>query len=266
MFDLKATHNPHRWFLKVERNLCTGPEHRQFLFGGVGMAASIQAMEQTCNRPVIWATAQYLSFALPGRIVDLDVVVPVAGRLTTQANVLLHIDDQKIIAVQAALGAREDPVQDQWVRMPDVSPPEDCKEANYWRGDGSGLNARLEIRVAAGHFHGDRAIAERGDGRLIFWLRSREGDMIDSRMLAIAADYVASGIAGATGMHAGGNSLDNTIRFGKIVPCEWVLCDVQIESLTHGIVHGRMHLYSPDGVLMATAGQSMILRVHPPAA
>ena len=265
MFDLKATHNPHRWYLKVERNLCTGPAHRQFLFGGIGMAASIHAMEQTCQRPVIWATAQYLSFALPGKMVDLDVVVPVAGRLTTQANVVLHIDDQKIIAVQAALGAREDAAQDQWVIMPDVAPPEQCAEANYWRGDGTGLNARLEIRVAQGRFHGDRQISQRGDGRLIFWLRSREGHAVDSGMLAIAADYVASGIAGATGLNAGGNSLDNTIRFGRIVPCEWILCDVHIETLTHGIVHGRMHLYSPDGVLMASAGQSMILRVHPAA-
>lgn len=262
MFDLQATHNPHRWYLKVERNLCTGPDDRQFLFGGIGMAASIQALEKTCQRPVIWATAQYLSFALPGRVVDLDVVVPVAGRQTTQANVLLHIDDQKIIAVQAALGARDDARQDQWVTMPRVAPPDACDEANYWRGNGSGLNARLEIRVAHGRFHGDRRIAERGDGRLIFWLRSREGQAVDSCMLAIAADYVASAIATATGLRAGGNSLDNTIRFAKIVPCEWILCDVQIESLTHGIVHGRMHLYSPDGVLMATAGQSMIMRVH----
>jgi acyl-CoA thioesterase len=82
-------------------------------------------------------------------------------------------------------------------------------------------------------------------------------------MLAIAADYVASGIASATGLHAGGNSLDNTIRYGRIVPCEWMLCDVQIEALVRGIVHGRMRLYSPDGVLMATASQSMIMRVHP---
>jgi acyl-CoA thioesterase-2 len=262
MFDLKATHNPHRWFLEVERNLCTGPGHKQFMFGGIGIAASIQAMEQTCQRPVIWATAQYLSFALPGRVVDLDVVVPVSGRLTTQANVLLHIDDQKIIAVQAALGAREDTASDQWVSMPDVNPPDGCAESTHWRGDGSGLNARLETRIAYGQFHGDRKIRERGDGRLIFWLRSREGHAVDSRMLAIAADYVASGIAGATGLHAGGNSLDNTIRFGRIVPCEWILCDVQIESLTNGIVHGRMNLFSPDGVLMASASQSLILRVH----
>jgi len=98
---------------------------------------------------------------------------------------------------------------------------------------------------------------------LIFWLRSREGQAADARLLAIAADYVPSAIAGATGLHAGGNSLDNTIRYGRIVPCDWILCDVQIESLANGIVHGRMNLYAPDGVLMATASQSMILRVHP---
>lgn len=81
-------------------------------------------------------------------------------------------------------------------------------------------------------------------------------------MLAIAADYVASAIDSASGLHAGGISLDNTIRFGRIVPCDWILCDIQIESLNGGIEQGRMHLCSPDGVLMATARQSMILRVH----
>jgi len=262
MFELSATHNSHRWYLNVERGLCTGPPDRQFLFGGVGLAASIHAMEQTCQRPVIWATAQYLSFARPGKIVDLDVWVPVTGRLTSQANVLLHIEDQKIITVHAALGARDEQSSDQWVTMPEVRSPSECSEANYWRGDGSGLNARLEIRVAHGHFHGDKSIGQRSDGRLVFWLRSREGHVADARMLAIAADYVASGIANATGLHAGGNSLDNTIRYGRIVPCEWILCDVQIEALAQGIVHGRMHLYSPDGVLMATASQSMIMRVH----
>lgn len=262
MFRLCATHNSHRWSLAVERNLCTGPSEKQFLFGGVGMAASIHAMEQTCGRPVIWATAQYLSFARPGTIVDLDVRIPVSGRLTSQADVVLHIEDRKIITANAALGERDEQQFDQWLTMPMVSPPEVCAEAGYWRGDGSGLNARLEIRVAQGRFHGDRAIDQRSDGRLVFWLRSREGHVVDARLLAIAADYVASGIANATGLHAGGNSLDNTIRFGRIVPCQWVLCDVQIEALSRGIIHGRMHLYSPDGVLMATASQSMIMRVH----
>lgn len=262
MFELKPTENSHRWSLAVDRNLCTGGVDRQFLFGGVGMAASIEAMERVCQRPVIWATAQYLSFVHPGAIVDIDVQIPVAGRMTTQASVLLHIADKNIITAQAALGARDNGPGDQWITMPGVAQPEDCRPANYWRGDGTGLNARFEIRVAKGHFHGDELINGRGDGRLIFWLRSREGFKADARLLAIAADYVASAIASSTGLHAGGNSLDNTIRYGPITPSEWILCDVQLDMLVRGIVHGRMNLFSPDGVLMASASQSLIMRVH----
>ena len=263
MFELKSTHNPHRWYLPVEPALCVGPLGKQFLFGGAGLAASIKAMEQTAGRPVMWATAHYLSFARPGQTVDLDVWLPVVGRLTTQASVLMHIEDRKIISVQAALGERDEEGSDQWVAMPVVAPPEDCEEVSHWRGDGSGLNSRLEIRLAQGQFHGGTTIGKRGDGRLIFWLRSREGHAVDACMLALAADHVASGIAGATGQHAGGNSLDNTIRYGRIIPCEWILCDIQIDMMLNGIVHGRMNLFSPDGVLMATASQSMIKRVRP---
>jgi len=262
MLDLEATDVPHRWRLTIENKHCTGPVARRFLFGGIGMAASIQALEKACERPVIWATAQYLSFAGVGMVLDVDVKTQVSGRLTSQANVLVHNEEKNILSVQAALGARENDSIDQWVAMPNVRQPEDCEEARYWRGDGSGLNARIEIRVALGAFHGDPRIRERGDGRLVFWLRSREGHTASASLLAIAADYVASGIAGATGLHAGGNSLDNTIRYANIVPCEWILCDVMIESLTQGIVHGRIRLYSPDGILMAIASQSMILRVH----
>lgn len=263
MFELKATHNSHRWYLQVLPALCVGPPERQFLFGGVGLAASIQAMELTAKRPVVWATAHYLSFARPGQTVDLDVWLPVAGRLTSQASVLMHVEDRKIISVQAALGAREEEPADQWVSMPAVARPEDCDEVNHWRGDGTGLNSRLEIRLAQGQFHGGTTIGQRGDGRLVFWLRAREGHAADACMLAVAADHVASAIAGATGQHAGGNSLDNTIRYGRIVPCEWILCDVQIDMMLNGIVHGRMNLFSPDGTLMATASQSMIKRVRP---
>lgn len=171
MFSLNGTHNPHRWYLPVEENLWVGQPDRQFLFGGVGMAASIQAMEQTCERQVIWATAQYLSFARPGKIFDLDVWVPVIGRTISQASVLLHIDDKKIITVNAALGARDEQRQDQWVAMPKVVAPDAAEEVTSWRSDGIGLNSRFEIRVARGHFHSDSAVRNCGDGRLAFWLR-----------------------------------------------------------------------------------------------
>ncbi|MET0371536.1 MAG: acyl-CoA thioesterase [Sphingobium sp.] len=262
LFDLRPTHNPHRWYLPVTMDLCVGLPERRFLFGGVGLAAAISAMEQTCKRPVIWATAHYLSFARPGSVVDLDVWVPVEGNQTSQANVLEHVDDQKIITVSAALGQRDDPVSDQWVTMPDVPGPDVCPEGKHWREKGGDLRDRLEVRVAAGRYPTGEAMAGRGGGRLSLWLRARDRRPFDRAMLAIAADYVSVAISDAVGHDCGGNSLDNTIRYARMMPTEWVMCDVRIESVHAGVVHGGMYLFAPSGELMATASQSLILRYH----
>ena len=69
---LRATHNPVRWYLDVVPGICTDD---QFLFGGCGLGAAIAALERTTGRPAVWAVAQYLSFAHPPEIVDIDVTV-----------------------------------------------------------------------------------------------------------------------------------------------------------------------------------------------
>ena len=81
-------------------------------------------------------------------------------------------------------------------------------------------------------------------------------------MLAIMADHVPAGVGAALGRNAGGNSLDNTIRFRHIVPTRWVLCDIGIQGVHGGFAHGDMRLFAQSGELMATASQSMILRVR----
>jgi len=263
IFDLKATHNPHRWYLPVTQDICVGAEDRRFLFGGVGMAAAISAMEQTTGRQVIWATAHYLSFARPGSIVDLDVWVPAAGRVTSQATVIAHIDDSQIITVKAALGGQDDAPVEQWVTMPEVPGPDDCPEVYSWRNQPKGLIPRFETRLAYGTYNDGTPVEGKGEGRVTFWIRSREGLPADSQFLAVAADYVSVGLTGALGYFAGGSSLDNTVRFGRIEPVEWVLCDVRIEMLHRGVAHGVMHLYSQQGTLMASASQSLIVRAFP---
>ena len=100
------------------------------------------------------------------------------------------------------------------------------------------------------------------DGRLILWMRPKGPHPVDSTMLAIMADHVPSGIGNALGLNAGGNSLDNTIRIRRIVPTRWVLCEIQIQGIHGGFAHGAMRLFAEDGELMATASQSMIVRVH----
>lgn len=263
LFDLQGTHNPHRYYLPVTADLCVGPADRQFLFGGVGLASAIEALERTCGRPVIWATAQYLSFARIGSVIDLDVLVPAEGNQTSQARCILHIDDKQIVTVLAALGRRESPFSDHWVAMPDVRAPKDCPEVRNWRGNRVGLHERFEMRLGSGRLWDGTDFSGRGDdGRLRLWLRSTEGLVTDSRMLAIAADFVSNGIGNAIGRHAGGNSLDNTIRFVQPARSEWMLCDIHIEAVHAGVVHGTMHLFTPAGHLMAIASQSLILRLH----
>ncbi|MBV9510294.1 MAG: thioesterase family protein [Caulobacteraceae bacterium] len=261
-FDLKSTHNPHRWCLPVTRNLSVGPPGKPFLFGGAALAAAVSAMEQTCGRPAIWATAQYLSFARPPSIVDLDVWTPNQGRHTSQARVIGHVNDREIITVNAALGERPGDIADQWVTPPPAPPPEDCPVTDHWRAEVDDLNYRFELRAVSGRLRGKDKLVGRGQGRVVVWARLKEAHPVGSDVLCVMADFVAQAISDAIGLWAGGNSLDNTIRFARLVPTEWVLCDMRIEAVQNGVAHGVQHLYSQSGVLMASASQSLILRVH----
>jgi acyl-CoA thioesterase len=259
-FDLRATHNPHRWYLPLTPKVCVGPPGNQFMFGGVGLASAIAAMERTCERPVIWATAQYLSYARPPQVVDLDVWVPNAGKYNTQARVVSHVDDKEIVTVNAALGSRPSDISRQWVERPDVPRALDCAPADHWRGDEEDLHSRIDVRVAKGLYGGQRAGPEVDDGRLVLWIKPRGDYAIDSSMLAVIADHVPSGIGNALGRNGGGNSLDNTIRIRHIVPTEWVLCDIRIHGIHGGFAHGSMYMFAEDGELMASASQSVIVR------
>ncbi|MBO6542790.1 MAG: thioesterase family protein [Alphaproteobacteria bacterium] len=263
LFDLKATHNPHRWYLPVEDNVSVGPPGKLFLFGGVGLASSIQAIELTTGRPTVWAAAQYLSFARVGEIVDLDVLVPVSGKYNSQARVVGHVGDREIFTVNAALGERPSDISAQWAEMPKVVPPSECQPVDHWREDRPDLHGRIDARVVKGRYGEARKNGGLSDdGHVVLWLKMREDLPINSSALAVFADFVPSAIGNAIGRNAGGNSLDNTIRIRQMVPTEWVLCDIRIHGVHNGFAHGRMHLFAESGELMASASQSVILRIH----
>jgi acyl-CoA thioesterase-2 len=261
-FDLRATHNPHRWYLPVDPAICVGPPGNVFMFGGVGMASAVAALERTTGRPLICATAQYLGYARPPSVVDIDVWTPVEGRHVTQANAKVHIDDREIISVSAALGSRPSELAGQWAEAPAAPPPEDCEPSEHWRSAHEGLHSRLEVRMVKGRRGTDRVGRPEPDGRTQLWARPRGDFAIDSTMLAILADFVPQGVGVALGQNAGGNSLDNTLRIRRVVPTDWVLCDIRISGVSGGFAHGAMSLFAQDGELMATASQSLIVRVR----
>ena len=256
---LRATHNPHRWYLPVEQGIST---RGGFLFGGCGLAAAVAALEATSGRELIWATAQYLDYARPPSFLDIDVIIPVAGKQTTQARALGHVGDREIITVNAALGARNFDVVAQWEVPPEVPPPAECPIAPLWEDHAGTINSRFEIRVARGRYGAERDGTPIPDGRSALWIRVPRGIEMSAGMLAIIADWMPSGIGQALGRWAGGNSLDNTIRILSLVPTEWVLCDIRIHGIRRGYGHGVIHLWAEDRTLLATGSQSAIVRIH----
>jgi acyl-CoA thioesterase II len=240
---VQPTERPGHYRMTVTIPLCVGPPDQAFMFGGVGLASALAAVEAHTGRPTVWAAAQYLSYARPGTVLDLEVIVPVAGKYNSQARVITRDGDKEIITVNAALGSRPDSPHQQWAQMPDVPPPEDCRPmVIQWVRD---PDASVD-----------------GIGRL--WVRPVDPAAgIDRLALAVMADFLPSGVGNALGANAGGNSLDNTIRYMKTVPTDWVLADMRIHAVSDGFAHGRVHLFARDGTLMATASQSMIVRVRP---
>lgn len=247
--------------IRVTEDLCVGPVGHVFLFGGAGLGAAVSALEQTFARGLVWATAQYVSFARLGDEVQLDVAVAQAGRSVTQATVSARVNGATIFNVMGALGERDGYPDQHWRDMPDMPPPEDCEDEPQrpTQDPRARLREGLDVRASRDPARSDIAVAT---GRSQLWIRQRRPGPVDAATLAIFADFVPGAIGGALGRHGGGNSLDNNLRVRKIVSTEWVLCDVQAQAAARGFGHGHMRLYAEDGTLMATASQSIILRTH----
>lgn len=257
---LNATHNPMRWVLPVTPGISTG---WGFLFGGCGLAAAITAMESATERPVVWATAQYLSYAHQPAIVDIDVTVAVAGRHTSQARAVGKVGDNEIFTVNAALGQRKLDLEGTWEQPPDVPPPEDSPNRTLRFPGVETIMDRLDLRLANARAWDELDGNPAPDGRSALWARMPDLLEVSSgAALAILGDYVPFGIAQALGRIGGGNSLDNTLRVYQLVTTDWVLLDVRVHGIANGFGHGEVHLWSRDGTLLATASQSTIVRLE----
>lgn len=257
-FGLQQSHNPYRWSFEITPELCAGGE---FLFGGCALGAAISALEGTTQREMVWSTAQYLSFAKPGGVLDIDVTVQVTGHQITQARAVCHVGNREILTVNAALGFRDLDLAGQWEQMPEVPPPLECVERRWPEINPRSISARLDERLAKG-----RLLSELpgpvGDGQTLVWARLPEVvDGFDAAALAVLGDIVPSGVAQALGVRTFVNSLDNTLRVVRLVPTEWVLLDIRVHAVSRGFGHGLLHMFAEDGTLMATASQSCIVRL-----
>jgi acyl-CoA thioesterase II len=233
-----------------------------FLYGGCGLAAALVALEQASGRPTAWATAQYLSFAETGTTLDLEVTLAVTGKHITQGRAVGRVRGREILTVNAALGHGQLELEGTWVEPPDVPRPLDCPERVLPSMFANSVLNRVEVRAAKGRMM-EVVNGEPGEDSSAFWARLPGHLEPSAATLAIIGDYVSGGLSEPLGMRTMGRSLDNTIRVARLVPTEWILCDIHMHALAGGIAQGQAFLWSEDGVLLATASQSLSARLWP---
>jgi len=260
-FALLPGSAPARFVWQPSRLLLTPANTLQ---GGAGLGAAVAAMESVTGRPTIWATAQYLSFAVGTEPIDIDVTIAVAGHNTTQARCVLSRDGREILTAHSALGSRDFEFEGVWCARPDVAEPDSCPRYRFFEAGRGHLGDQTEFRLALGRqLEEIEATGGRGDGSFALWIRGWDGQRLASVAdLTFIGDFMPLGFADASGKPYAGNSLDNTIRVGNLVETEWILLSVHVQQVANGFGYGRAELWAEDGTLLGEVSQSAVLRKH----
>jgi acyl-CoA thioesterase-2 len=257
---LEATDDPLRWRLPVTPSVSST---RDALFGGCGLAAAIEAMEQVSGRPCVWASAQYLGYAPTGSVVDFEVTLARVGKEITQARAVGRMDGEEILTINAALGRRHEKLAGAWALAPDVIGPDRATRGPLPDVLKGTVFGRVELRLAEGRLF-EHLDGSPGSGRVALWGRMPELLEASAGSLAVLGDFVPVGIWQALGRPIIAQSLDNSIRVVRTEATDWVLIDVRVQAVEAGFGHGLAHLWSADGHLLATASQSVVVRPAPP--
>lgn len=226
------------------------------LYGGSAVAVSVAAMEAETGAEARWMTVQFVGTATLGERIECDTEVLATGRRVRQVRVTGRVEDRVVFSgVGAAADAKPGGYAGQFEAMPDVPAPEDSPPFDFLRrfhGHRSteGFECITEFRWAL-----QPQPPESMGGRVALWARVIDHEATPA-LLGFVADFVPMSVARAGGRLGAGTSLDNTIRFGPRVTPEWVLVDLDPHLATDGYGHGTVHLWSPDGVLLATGSQT----------
>lgn len=205
-------------------------------------------MEQATGRPLLWATAQYLSRAAVGQTVHYDVTIASAGNRVSQASVIATAGDTTIGQFLAALGRREDAPRWGWGRPPTVPPPADCPVYELSGEPEGSFHRTVDLRVAD---------LDTDAGTAAFWVQLPHGAHRTSAGLAALGDYVPAGFRLTLGeKDVPASSLDNTVRILPAEPADWVLLDIRLGAIAGGAAHGDLRAWTPNGQLAALASQT----------
>jgi acyl-CoA thioesterase II len=230
------------------------------LFGGCALAAATAVLEHRTGRPVLWATAQFLAHATVGQTLELETRERARGANVTQAHLAARGPDGDVFDVVAALGRRRVDLTGTFGAAPAVLPPASCPRRPSRTPDRETIIDRLDLRSAVSVEDPDLPPGRLAPGRSAFWARV-PGLPTTTAILALFGDLIPAGVSPALDAPAGGPSLDNSIRVHHVVPTDWYLVDIAVDGVANGVLHGAARLWADDGTLLATADQTVAVRV-----
>ena len=226
--------------------------HDGGLYGGTAIAVSVVAMEAATQRPVLWATTQYVSTATQGDTIVCSTDIRANGRNISQVQVTGRTGDRVLfVTIGTAATPRDGGLEGQYEAMPDVLPPERCESMDFGLGGEGpirGFTEQVEYRF----------VPSEGVGApLMMWSRLRNGKPATNAAVAFMADMVPAGIARSARMVGGGISLDNSLRFGRNeADDDWTLLELRGVLAVGAHAHGTVNAWSRDGRLLAAGSQS----------
>lgn len=226
------------------------------LYGGTAVAVSVTAMEAETGVDARWITVQFVGTATLGERIECETEVLAAGKRVRQVRVTGRVGDRIVFSgVGAAAEAKVGGYAGQFEIMPDVPAPEDSPPFDFLRrfsGNRSpdGFERMTEFRWGLR----PEPPGAMG-GKVALWARV-VGHQATPALLGYVADFVPMAVARAGNRLGAGTSLDNTVRYGPRVPTEWVLVELDPHLAADGYGHGTVHLWAPDGTLLATGSQT----------
>jgi acyl-CoA thioesterase len=231
-----------RWAFEMTSPLTRGDGK---LYGGTGAALLVATMEAATGRSALWSTVQFVGSAELGERVECRLDVLAGGRRTSQVRMTATAGDRLVLVGLGSAGAlRDGAVEAQMPTMPAVPHPDDAEDWGGFRGHPgrpSGWTELADLRqaTAAGSM----------------WARFGSGPHTRAT-IGFVADMVPTSVVRAVGQMGGGTSLDNSMRFGRLVETDWVLLDMDPWLASGGYLHGGARIWSEDGTLLGVASQT----------
>lgn len=258
LLELAAGATATSFRLEVRPALCTP---FAFLYGGSGIAASVEASERATGRPLQWITTQYVGSPTPGDVVDIEVNIAASGRATTQTQVTGTVDGEVVFASVCAHNVRPAGDEAAFGVMPTVPGPDESRpfDEMFQTDVAASFFDSFERRIALGKFAADAVGEPQTDG-LALWVRMFAGGIGSAATQGFVADLGPLAVCASLGVAPGGTSLDNTIRVVDARQSDWVLIELVADGFHRSVGHSTARLWSEDGRLLGLAQQSAIVR------